>query len=152
MKRVISFVLFVAVPFLFVSLGEAHAAKKLQPCLFNGTVDGVQVKSFEGDILHDAGPSYLTLSLKINDVYWMMDLTGVTRKPGKTLLLLILKKHDGTTFTESYSAEAEHQVFQNPKAPVQFGIFSSTFILKDQNGKTVIVKGDFVWDTSRFPE
>ncbi len=152
MKHVMSFMLLVAVSLLFMSTGEARAAKKLQPCLFNGTVDGVQVKSFEGEILHNAGPSYLTLSLKINDVYWMMDLTGVAKKPGKTLLLLVLKKHDGRTFTESYSAEAEQQVFQNPRAPVQFGIFGTTFILKDLNGKTIIVKGDFVWDASRFPE
>jgi hypothetical protein len=151
MKHFIAFLILFTFPLNFLSAETSQTAKKLQPCIFNGTVDGVQVKSFEGDILHNAGPSYLTLSLKINDVYWMMDLTGVTKKPGKTKLLLILKKHDGKKFSESYSAEAEQQIFQNPKVPVQFGIFKSTFTLKDKKGKTILVNGDFVWDTSRFP-
>nr|MDO8110384.1 hypothetical protein [Candidatus Sigynarchaeota archaeon] len=122
----------------------------MQPCLFNGTINGTPVKSFEGEVVHDATPRYIILKLKINDDYWMMDLTGITNTPGTHTYTLVLKKHDGKTFTEHYSGETTQQVFLNRKAPHIFGFFKSTISLKDQQGKEITVQGDFLWDTSRF--
>lgn len=130
---------------------DSASAKKMNPCLFNGTVNGVKVKSFECSIVHGAGPSYLLLSLDFGGNLWMMDLSGVAKKTGNADFVLVAKKHDGKKFSEHYSGKVSHNVFQNPKAPVQFGIFNSSIILKDANGKSLPVKGDFVWDTSRFP-
>jgi hypothetical protein len=148
MKKV-SFVLLIAV---FFMVSNSVNAQKKSPCLFDGTVNGVKVRSFEGQIDHSAGPAYLILSLKIGGDFWMMDLTGVNKKPGNAPFALVLKKHDGKKFSEHYSGQAAQNVIQNKKIPVQFGIFNSSFIVKDSKGKTILVKGNFLWDTSRFPK
>ncbi len=122
-----------------------------QPCLFNGTIDGTPVKSFEGTVVHDQTPRYALLKLKIGEDFWMMDLAGLTNTPGKHTYTLVLKRHDGKAFTEHYSGETTQQVFPNPKMPTICGFFKSTIKLKDQNGKEITVQGDFLWDTSRFP-
>ncbi len=127
-------------------------AQRKSPCLFDGTVNGVKVRSFEGSIDHRAGPSYLVLSLKINNMFWMMDLTGVTKKPGRADFTLVLKKHDGRKFSEHYSASGSHNVIQNKKVPSQFGIFNAAFSARDRGGKTVPVSGNFVWDATGFPK
>jgi len=122
----------------------------MQPCLFNGMINGIPVKSFEGEVVHDADPRYIILKLKIDDDYWMMDLTGITNTPGTHAYTLVLKKHDGNTFVEHYSGETTQQVFLNKKMPNIFGFFKSTIVVKDEDGKEIMVQGDFLWDTSRF--
>ncbi len=122
----------------------------MQPCLFNGLINGAPVKSFEGTVIHDEFPRYIILKLKIGDDFWMMDLTGITNTPGKHTYTLVLKKHDGTAFIEHYSCETTQQVFLNPKMPQIFGFFKSTIVVKDQKGSEIVVQGDFLWDTSRF--
>jgi hypothetical protein len=122
----------------------------MQPCLFNGTIDGIPVKSFEGEVVHDAEPRYIILKLKIDDDFWMMDLTGITNTPGTYTYTLVLKKHDGNAFVEHYSGETTQQVFLNKKMPNIFGFFKSIISVKDEGGKEIMVQGDFLWDTSRF--
>ncbi len=122
----------------------------MQPCLFNGSIDGTLVKSFEGEVVSTANPRYIVLKLKIKDDFWMMDLTGITNTPGKHTYTLVLKKHDGKTFTEHYSGTTTQEVFLNRQNPKVFGFFKSTIVVKDQKGKELKVQGDFLWDTSRF--
>jgi hypothetical protein len=122
----------------------------MQPCLFNGSINGILVKSFEGEVVADADPRYIVLKLKIQDDFWMMDLTGITRTPGKTTFTLVLKKHDGKTFSEHYSGETTQTLFPNPKAPHIIGFFKSNIVVKDRSGKAMTVQGDFLWDTSSF--
>ncbi|NMC04710.1 MAG: hypothetical protein GYA24_05830 [Candidatus Lokiarchaeota archaeon] len=123
-----------------------------QPALFNGTINGIPVRSFEGDVVVDATPRYLLLKLKIDDAYWMMDLTEATNTQGSQKFTIVLKKHDGNSFSEHYSGETTQQVFMNKQVPTMFGFFKATMELEDRAGKKVVVRGDFLWDTSRFPK
>ncbi|MEX2683101.1 MAG: hypothetical protein Q6373_016040 [Candidatus Sigynarchaeota archaeon] len=123
-----------------------------QPALFNGTVNGIPVRSFEGDVVVDATPKYLLLKLRIKDDYWMMDVTEATNTQGAQKFTVVLKKHDGKTFSEHYSGETTQQVFMNKQVPTMFGFFKATMELEDRAGKKLIVQGDFLWDTSKFPK
>jgi hypothetical protein len=123
-----------------------------QPCIFNGTINNVKVKSFKCDIVHDAGPSYLLIRLDFNGNYWMMDLSGVTKNQGKTNLNLVLKKHDGKNFSESYSGQTDQNLKASPKFPNLLGFFKSSIAMKDSNGKQISVTGDFIWDITGFPK
>lgn len=123
-----------------------------QPCMFNGTVNNTKVKSFKCEIVRDAGPPYLLIQLDFSGSLWMMDLTGVTGKPGKRSMLLVLKRHDGRKFAESYSGETVQDLKASAKFPSLLGFFKSTIMLKDAGGKQAIVAGDFIWDISRFPK
>jgi hypothetical protein len=123
-----------------------------QPALFNGTINGIPVKSFEGDVVVDATPKYVLLKLKIKDDYWMMDVTEATNTQGTQKFTVVLKKHDGKTFSEHYSGETTQQVIMNKQVPTMFGFFKATMELKDRAGKKMAVQGDFLWDTSRFPK
>lgn len=135
---------------LLLSCPAASQAK--QPCMFNGTINNAQVKSFQCDIVHEAGPSYLLIRLNIGGNYWMMDLTGVTKKAGKTNFNVVLKKHDGKKFSESYSGQTVQVLKASPKFPNLLGFFKSNIVLKDAKGKSIVVMGDFIWDISRFPK
>ncbi len=121
-----------------------------QPALFNGVVEGTPVRSFEGEVLHDATPPYMIMKLKINDDYWMMDLTPMTNTPGVHEYTLVLKKHDGTSFTEHYSGTTTQKVFLNQKMPNVFGFFKANIMLKERSGKEILVQGDFLWDTKSY--
>ena len=147
---------FVAVA-VFMAMGALYMitngfAQAKQPCLFNGTINNTPVKSFKCEIVHDAGPAYLLIQMDFNKSFWMMDLTGVTNKPGKKSMLLVLKRHDGKKFAESYSGETTQDLKASAKFPSLLGFFKSTVVLKDSAGKQAVVAGDFVWDTSKFPK
>jgi len=131
-------------------LFNAGYTQAKQPCMFNGTVNNAKVKSFKCEIVHDGGPSYLLIQLDFNGSLWMMDLTGVTNKPGKQSMLLVLKRHDGKKFSESYSGETAQELKASGRFPNLLGFFKSTIVLKDARGKQIVVTGDFVWDISRF--
>ena len=135
---------------LLLSAPAVSQAK--QPCMFNGTINNVKVKSFQCDIVHGAGPSYLLIKLDFGGSYWMMDLTGVTKKAGKANFNVVLKKHDGKKFSESYSGQTVQVPKGNPNYPNLLGFFKSNIVLKDAKGKPMVVTGDFVWDISRFPK
>jgi hypothetical protein len=137
--------------FAFFLLNTGFTQAK-QPCLFNGTIDNVKVKSIKCDIVRDAGPSYLLIRLDFKGSYWMMDLTGVTKNPGKRNFNIVLKKHDGKKFSESYSGQTVQDLKASRKFPNLLGFFKSTIVLKDARGKQMNVAGDFVWDISRFPK
>ncbi len=121
-----------------------------QPCLFNGVIDGNPVKSFEGEVVHDATPPYCIMKLKIKDDYWMMDLTPMTNTPGVHDYTLVLKKHDGKIFTEHYSGTTTQKVPPNVKAPNICGFFKSSIKVKERSGKEILVQGDFLWDSKRY--
>ncbi|MBP7739034.1 MAG: hypothetical protein KA369_23890 [Spirochaetes bacterium] len=148
--KIFAFLSFVAVS-LFLMANNGFSQAK-QPCLFNGTVDNVKVKSIKCEIVHNAGPAYLLIQMDFKGSFWMMDLTGVTRSPGKANMLLVLKRHDGKKFAESYTGETTQNLKASPKFPTLLGFFKSAIPLKDAKGKRVLVTGDFVWDTSRFPK
>jgi hypothetical protein len=141
---------FVTASLFFMANNGFTQAK--QPCLFNGTVDNVKVKSIKCEIVHNAGPAYLLIQMDFKGSFWMMDLTGVTKNPGKANMLLVLKRHDGKKFAESYTGETTQNLQASPKFPTLLGFFKSTIQLKDAGGKKVLVTGDFVWDISRFPK
>ena len=148
--RIVAAPVFVALS-LFLMANNGFTQAK-QPCLFNGTVDNVKVKSFKCEIVHGAGPAYLLIQMDFRGSYWMMDLTGVPKSPGKANMLLVLKRHDGKKFAESYTGETTQDLKASPKFPTLLGFFKSVIPLKDAKGKRVLVTGDFVWDTSRFPK
>ncbi len=120
-KRVPVFLFFISVCIFFLSNNGLTKAK--QPCMFNGTINYVKVKSFKCSIIHNAGPSYLLLELDFNGNLWMMDLSGVTKNPGKTNFNLVLKKHDGKKFSESYSGKTEQNLKASQKFPNLLGFF-----------------------------
>lgn len=144
---ILSFILF----FFFTGTSPGAPQAK-QPCMFNGTINNVKVKSFQCDIVHGAGPSYLLVRLDFGGNYWMMDLTGVTKKAGKTDFAVVLKKHDGKKFSESYSGNTVQILKASPKFPNLLGFFNSSIALKDSRGRQMPVTGDFIWDISRFPK
>lgn len=148
--KILAVLAFVTASLFFMANTGFTQAK--QPCLFNGTIDNVKVKSFKCEIVHDAGPSYLLIQMDFRGSYWMMDLTGVPKSPGRANMLLVLKRHDGKKFAESYTGETTQNLKASPKFPTLLGFFKSVIPLKDAKGKRVLVTGDFVWDTSRFPK
>jgi hypothetical protein len=133
---------------LTLSIKSFSQAK--QPCMFNGTINNIKVKSFKCDIVQDSGPSYLLIRMDFNGNYWMMDLSGVTKNPGKTNFNIILKKHDGKNFSESYSGQTTQDLKASQKFPNLLGFFKSSISLKDSKGKQITVAGDFIWDISKF--
>ncbi len=146
--KILAVPVFLAVSLFFIASAGFTQAK--QPCLFNGTIDNVKVKSFKCEIVHGAGPSYLLIQMNFRGSYWMMDLTGVTKNPGTSNMLLVLKRHDGKKFAESYTGKTTQNLQASPKFPTLLGFFKSAIPLKDATGKKVLVTGDFIWDTSRF--
>jgi hypothetical protein len=110
---------------LVLAAAVAPVSQEKPPCLFNGAINDVKVKSFEGRIAHGSGPSDLFLIIDYSGSLWMMYLTGVTNVPGSTRMKLVMKRHDGETSVEHFAGSGLQNMFNNPKDPRIFGFIEA---------------------------
>lgn len=143
-------VVFVMILLVF-GTGDAllHARGK-NTAVLNGSINGKKARFLSGEVTMAGSSPYLLVSLLHQGDHWMLDIKGVTSRPGKSRFSFYAMERKNRKLVASYNGAADLMVQKVRKKPQWLGS-KVNLVLKSRSGKKVRLSGVLYWNRSALP-